>query len=675
MTIQHISDVIGEAYKTWTPEKPVLINAPMGAGKTYFALNVLLPYIQQNGKRMVYLANRAALQQQINQLIPGEYKNAITTCSYQRFANINFAGQRNDMRNATERQKDDATLMNADYYILDEAHFFLSDSTFNMTIQQCYERMKEVQRRKRTSIWIYMTATMPYLLMFLSDPNILIPYLEYSGRYREVEGQFGYFNRTYFSNVSALLKYKEMMDVSIKKYDFPNQQLFSQYNVRKSWFSDKSQEYDDKLNKNIEKYDYYSMDGDYSYITPVYFNNWDEIVTAVQNTPASEKWLIFVKSKTDGEYLKEKMVENGIEETVFIHAKNRNDPTLGAGRTFQHIVECERYRERVMITTKVMDNGVNLKDNELRHVVIDAFEKTTFLQMLGRKRRTSKDDKIFLYLKNASEGTIRNQFKNQILSITTFLYDFLKISNREEIRDRNRNKDGFFDRYTTGGHYKWPYQAYLAKRSSYSPQPFGNSIAKDNPFLLIDIYEPAGYAKSKLTYDYYKMLAMFERAQNERDSLLNGREFQTEEERDRAEKSLQEKQFIWLKEQLSWIGLNSEKYDPNSPTYWITTQTGRSEKSYDALMAFLSQYEGTSILSVNEEADLKAFFCAWIQNIRPVHQYAKSKGSISIINRCFEEFAIPYQISSVKLTLNRKQRNWWLIEKVVDKSQDDTSHE
>ena len=88
MSRQYISDKIGDDYKTWSSDKPVLIHAPMGAGKTHFCLNVLLPYVQSQGKRMVYVANRTALRQQVMKDIPDAYKDSIVTCSYQRFAKI-----------------------------------------------------------------------------------------------------------------------------------------------------------------------------------------------------------------------------------------------------------------------------------------------------------------------------------------------------------------------------------------------------------------------------------------------------------------------------------------------------------------------------------------------------------------------------------------------------------
>ena len=66
--MKYITEEIGDSYKTWTAEKPVVIHAPTGSGKTFFILNRLLPYVAECGKRMVYLSNRSALKQQVENL-------------------------------------------------------------------------------------------------------------------------------------------------------------------------------------------------------------------------------------------------------------------------------------------------------------------------------------------------------------------------------------------------------------------------------------------------------------------------------------------------------------------------------------------------------------------------------------------------------------------------------
>lgn len=58
-----------------------------------------------------------------------------------------------------------------------------------------------------------------------------------------------------------------------------------------------------------------------------------------------------------------------------------------------------------------MDNGINLKDIELRNVILGADTETEFIQMLGRKRRDQKNLNVYIYPRN------RQYFENR-LSVT-----------------------------------------------------------------------------------------------------------------------------------------------------------------------------------------------------------------------------------------------------------------
>jgi hypothetical protein len=68
---QFVSVGIGEAFKTWTPERPVFISAQMGGGKNYFIENSLLRHMEEinysshTHQKVLILSNRIALRKQI----------------------------------------------------------------------------------------------------------------------------------------------------------------------------------------------------------------------------------------------------------------------------------------------------------------------------------------------------------------------------------------------------------------------------------------------------------------------------------------------------------------------------------------------------------------------------------------------------------------------------------
>lgn len=65
----------------------------------------------------------------------------------------------------------------------------------------------------------------------------------------------------------------------------------------------------------------------------------------------------------------------------------------------------------MLFTTKVLDNGVNLKDKAIKHIIIEQTDMVEFMQCLGRKRVQSPDDIITLYFLN-SVFSIAGRYKD-----------------------------------------------------------------------------------------------------------------------------------------------------------------------------------------------------------------------------------------------------------------------
>ena len=110
--MKHVTDCIGEEYKTWENEI-IAIEAGTGRGKTYFIINVLLPYAKSHGKRMLYLCNRKELQRQIEETIPQDCKPFSKVITYQL------------LESALQGK---GTYEHYDYVVADEAHYLFDDS-------------------------------------------------------------------------------------------------------------------------------------------------------------------------------------------------------------------------------------------------------------------------------------------------------------------------------------------------------------------------------------------------------------------------------------------------------------------------------------------------------------------------------------------------------------------
>lgn len=136
----YVADYIGDDYKEWANEL-VLIAAGTGRGKTTFIVGVLLTYIAQNSKRLLYLCNRAELQKQVAARIPAECKSCVKVTTYQAFE--------------TQLQATEA-FGHYDYIVGDEAHYFFDDS-FNQQTDISGKYL--VNTAVKESVVILMSAT------------------------------------------------------------------------------------------------------------------------------------------------------------------------------------------------------------------------------------------------------------------------------------------------------------------------------------------------------------------------------------------------------------------------------------------------------------------------------------------------------------------------------------
>lgn len=124
----------------------------------------------------------------------------------------------------------------------------------------------------------------------------------------------------------------------------------------------------------------YFFPPDYQGYEVKFFGRLGELVGLIRKGPDS-KWLIFVDDKEKG---KELLAELG-PVAEYIDAENKFT------QTWRDIVFHNQFRSQVLITTAVLDCGVNIIDDRVRNVAIMTDDRTSFMQMLGRKRRKAEE--------------------------------------------------------------------------------------------------------------------------------------------------------------------------------------------------------------------------------------------------------------------------------------------
>lgn len=157
--------------------------------------------------------------------------------------------------------------------------------------------------------------------------------------------------------------------------------------------------------KNSIHYLEYDSGIDYSYLDVKYFKKHETIINLIKNDDSDDKWLIFVKSKKDGSYIKNELVDYGIS-CDYMDSKSK-----------ESCIKNESFTSKVLVTTKVLDNGVNISDGKVKHLVINAYDRVTTIQEIGRLRVDIRNARsINLYI-NAMDGQKFQKQLNTVLNM------------------------------------------------------------------------------------------------------------------------------------------------------------------------------------------------------------------------------------------------------------------
>ncbi|WP_419726213.1 DEAD/DEAH box helicase [Terrisporobacter petrolearius] len=220
---------------------------------------------------------------------------------------------------------------------------------------------------------------------------------------------------------------------------------------------------------NIHEYD---TGRDYSYLKPYYFDKIDTMLKVIYNDNSNCKWLVFVSKIDDGNYMKQYLSERNIS-SEFLYADKRNS------KEELNITNKSKFDCKVLISTSVLDNGVNIEDEQVKHLVIMAWDEITFMQEIGRLRFNDLDNAtmINLYLMTRERHIWQGELnlKNNQLEE----YDLFKSNINTFKRKHNRNgmpKGFYLDRDNNWQYDKITYSC-LIKRVNYI-----NEILKDSKF-------------------------------------------------------------------------------------------------------------------------------------------------------------------------------------------------
>ena len=167
----------------------------------------------------------------------------------------------------------------------------------------------------------------------------------------------------------------------------------------------------DKIMGNKPKIHSYETGKDYSNVKVKYIDhfNYVEIITnLILNDKTDEKWLIFISDLEDGKKI---MKDVGEDNCSIIKSGTKSDELTS-------IINDDTFKKKVLIATKALDNGINIKTELLTNIVVLAWDKISTLQMIGRKRvDIDNPQEINLYIstrsKKAFQGLLRKYNRKQ----------------------------------------------------------------------------------------------------------------------------------------------------------------------------------------------------------------------------------------------------------------------
>lgn len=208
----------------------------------------------------------------------------------------------------------------------------------------------------------------------------------------------------------------------------------------------------------VKKKNVYRIDKDYSYVKKVYFYQKEELTTIIDDILENEdesKIVVFCNSVNRMEKMNKKYgdLANYYCSNTSTSTKLKN--ICGYDKNTNKVAECINklpdgritFEKRILFTTTVLDNGVNLKDKAIKHIFSEIFDVDSMIQSFGRKRNIDAEDTCTFYIREfqpkAIQGLLNiNQAQLEPVQLYKHSYDdfFKEYGNGKKRRQLANNK-------------------------------------------------------------------------------------------------------------------------------------------------------------------------------------------------------------------------------------------
>ena len=152
---------------------------------------------------------------------------------------------------------------------------------------------------------------------------------------------------------------------------------------------------------------HYYIENNYNFIEELYFYENDKTISKLLFfLPPDEKAIYFTSAKKA--YEMSKLLDSHV---FYCSNNNYNYRQYVDSEKITYIEENEKFEEQVLCCTKVADCGFNLKDDKIKHLIVDIADLSSIIQCIGRKR-IQGNEKIILYIKDKKGNSISRKLEN-----------------------------------------------------------------------------------------------------------------------------------------------------------------------------------------------------------------------------------------------------------------------
>ena len=164
----------------------------------------------------------------------------------------------------------------------------------------------------------------------------------------------------------------------------------------------------------VKKKNSYRLDKDYSYVSKLFYYQSEElpgIIDDILDDETDSKIIVFCNS---GDRILDMSKIYG-DKADYYCSQNSKQKRLrdlcgwkedSSGKIIDESACIKKYADdlitfdkRILFTTSVLDNGVDLKDRKIKHIFTEIVDVDTMIQSLGRKRSLEKDDTCYFYIR------------------------------------------------------------------------------------------------------------------------------------------------------------------------------------------------------------------------------------------------------------------------------------